>query len=314
MLARYAQEPLARGPEAAGLQEPDFVLTAAPIYIGIAAVLLLAVWPTRRDAIRLIQRLGISDPTDLEIDEARRYLKRHRIPYAVIYLTLSTVTSLVLPSGRPPLEAILLAVALTGGFIAEGIAWSSGHTATPGGAPAPQYTARALIPGWTVTLAGILLGTLGVLSTAALLGQDWALLVIPSPAPALISVAAALLIATASVWLAVHRRARCSDRIDAALRQRSARVSVMLALLAAAAIAAYCGSAAAAYTFVALGFSGAIAMNCRRQPAVGPSNGGNQTAGSTGSRNDPAPAPAQQAVAGPRQLPSTHAGDETRAQ
>jgi hypothetical protein len=240
------------------MSEPDLVLTAIPLYIGIAAVLVLVQWPARPQAIRLLQRWGVSAPTDLEIEEARRHLRRRQFAHPLFYLTYSISTLLLLPE-PPPLLALILAIMITGGLFSEVvITWQSGPDAGADDA-ARRHSVRALIPAWTSTLAAVLFGAFAVLTGAAFLGQAWAIRVIPDPVPtAACGAAAAALFTATSIWLTVHRPARSAARADAALRLCTARTSLALGLLAISGPATL-GSSPAGYLFAALGLAAAFA-------------------------------------------------------
>jgi hypothetical protein len=251
------------------MSEPDLVLTAVPIYLGIAAVLFLVQWPARPQAIRLLQRWGVSEPTDPEIAEARHYLRRRQLAYPLFYLVYSISTLLLLPD-PPPLLPLIVAIMITGGLFAEVmITWRTGPAVVPADL-APRHRARALIPAWAFTLAVLLLAALALLTGAALLGQPWAMRVIPDPVPTLACGAAAALFSTTTIWLTVRRPPRPAARADAALRLCTARTSLALGMLAVSGVAALSGSPAG-YAFAALGLAAAFATTSsgrKRGPAV----------------------------------------------
>lgn len=56
--------------------------------VAIAVVLLLALWPVRSRAVALLRRWGVDDPTDVETDDALSYLRRRRLAYPGLYLTV----------------------------------------------------------------------------------------------------------------------------------------------------------------------------------------------------------------------------------
>lgn len=251
------------------MSEPDLVLTAVPIHLGIAVVLFLAQWPARPPAIRLLQRWGVSDPTDVEIDEARGHLRRRQLAYPLFYLVYSAGILLLLPE-PPPLLALILAIMITGGLFAEVlISWQGGQADAQDDA-APRHNARALIPRWAFTLAAVLLGVFALLTGAALLGQTWSVRVIPDPVPALACGGAAALFSATTIWLTVHRPARRAARADAALRLCTARTSLALGMLAVSGVAALGGSPTG-YAFAALGLAAAFATTSssrKRRPAA----------------------------------------------
>jgi hypothetical protein len=240
----------------------NITVPAVLVHVGFAAVLLLALWPVRSRAAGLLRRWGVGDPTELETDEALRYLRRRRLCYPGLYLAISLGASLVAPEPAP-LPALVLAVLLAGGLIADVIGWQPGTAATSADTSAPRQPARgqparALIPWWSFTLASVLFGAVELLGGAGLLGHRWALAVIPSPGLALGLGSAAVLASAATIWLAAHRPTRGSARAHEALRLRSARVGLGLGMLALSTIGASGGSPIG-LAVAALGLAGALA-------------------------------------------------------
>jgi len=202
--------------------------------------------------------MGVSEPSELEVEDARRYLKQRQIPYTVFYLALSIGNSLLLPSEPLPLVASSQPLCSWAG--------SSPKCSRGGGVAAPRVTLTRPHSD-PRTSAGPLVGThpgrraarrAGAAERSRAAQTSMSAPSDPHPVPVLTGVAAAALFSAASVWLAVHRPARCSDRVDEALRLRSARVSAALATLAAAAIAAYFDSPATGWIFATLGLTRAI--------------------------------------------------------
>jgi hypothetical protein len=233
------------------LVQANLTLPTTLTQIGIALVMLFALWPHRRQAGELQRRWGVGEPTGLETDEALRYLRHRRLAYPGLYLVISLGTSLWLP--EPPL---IFAVLLAGGLLGEAIDWQRGRGATWVRTSAPRSStaqrARALVPRWSFALAGVLLAAVALLIGAGLLGQAWALQVIPAPGIALLVGSAAGFAAVAVVWLAASRTTGRSTRTGAALWLRSARVAIALGMLALAAIGASGGSQLG-FGFVTLG-------------------------------------------------------------
>jgi hypothetical protein len=251
------------------VSELDVVLAAVAFYLGIAAMLVLVQWPARPQAIRVLQRWGVSDPSDPEIAEARRFLRRRQLAYPLFYLTYSISILLLLPE-PPPLLALILAIMITSQVFAEVVITCQSSPAAAAVNPAPRQTARALIPAWAFTLAAVLLGAFALLTGAALLGQAWAVRVIPDPVPALACAAAATLFCATSIWLTVRRPARPAARADAALRLCTARTSLATGMLAVSGLAALGGSPAG-HGFAALGLAAAFATTSsarNRRPAA----------------------------------------------
>jgi hypothetical protein len=59
------------------LVQANLTLPTTLTQIGIALAMLLVLWPGRRRAGELLQRWGATEPTDVETDEALRYLGSH---------------------------------------------------------------------------------------------------------------------------------------------------------------------------------------------------------------------------------------------
>jgi hypothetical protein len=241
--------------------------------IGVAAVMLLAGWPSRRAAGALLQRWGAVEPTELETDEALRYLERRRLAYPALYLAISLATSLLLPD-----PALILAVLLTGALLGEVIDWQRGRRAArPHSSTAPRSStadpAPPLIPWWSLALAGMLLAAIVLLIGAGLLGQAWALQVIPAPGHALVVSSAAVLASATVICLAAHRPTGPTAGAHAPLRLRSARVGLALGMLALATVGASGGSPLGG-VFAALSLVAAVAttapVRCTRRPATTP--------------------------------------------
>lgn len=270
----------------AGLVQANLTLPTTLTQIGIAVVMLLVLWPPRRHAGDLLRRWGVGEPTALETDEALRYLRRRRLAYPALYLVTSLGTSLWLPE-----PALILAILLAGGLLGEAIDWQQGRGAarigtqhgsvTPALRSCTAQRARAqmpaLIPWWSLALAGVLLAAVVLLIGAALLGQVWALRVIPAPGLALLVGSAAVLASAAIIGLAAHRATRCTGRAEATLWVRSARVGLALGMFALAAIGASGDSGLEAAILAGVGVGGAVATTAPVRSRVGSVAAASQT-------------------------------------
>jgi len=258
----------------AAANHPDFVLTATPIYIGYTLVLFLALWPTRRGVTKLLRRHDPAEPTDTEIDSALRQLFLRRLPYPAVFLGFTIVaTGALLPYERIGGHVIALVVATVGLLLAEVITWVT----TRGGA---RLQRQPVIPWWTITLAAAPLAVLALLGAATLLGQGWAVQLVPQAGTALAIVAVAATTYMVIIWLVAHRPpVRGPARIDSLLRARAARFSVLLALLTSAAIAVHCAARELAFGVAGVALVGALAASWQRppqassQPAAEPARG-----------------------------------------
>jgi hypothetical protein len=159
-----------------------------------------------------------------------------------------------------------LASLLVGGLLAEIIALPP-RRATNEEAPLDDRRVRDLVPVWSIWTAAVLLGGLVALATAALVGVE-AGQVLPSPWWALLLGFGAAATGATIVWLAVRWPPNRRNRADDALRLRSARVGIGLAMAAIGAIAASGGGVVGLALGVA-GIVGWLATTARVRPPAG---------------------------------------------
>jgi hypothetical protein len=230
---------------------------------GIGLVLLIALWPLPARAARLLERWGVAEPDELETNEALHYLKRRRLLYQGLYVTISLATSLYFPRGSA--LATVLASLLVGGLLAEILALPSLRT-TNEDPSLDHRRVRDLVPVWSIWMAGVLLSGLVVLATVALAGAE-AGQVLPSPWWALLLGFGAAATGAAIVWLALRRPPTRPSRADDALRLRSARVGIGIAMAAIGAIAAS-GGAVVGLALGVAGIVGWLATTARVRPST----------------------------------------------
>lgn len=224
---------------------------------GIGLVLLIALWPLPARAARLLERWGVAEPDADETNEALRYLKRRRVLYPALYVTISVATSVYLPGAG--LFSTVLASLLVGGLLAEIAALpprqAPNQEASPGQRRVPD-----LVPVWSIWTAGVLLAGLLAMVAVSVVGPER---VVPYPWWALLLGLGAAATGAAIVWLAARRPSAGrpstrQSRADDALRLRSARVGIGLAMAALGAIAGS-GGAVVGLALGALGIVGWLA-------------------------------------------------------
>lgn len=187
--------------------------------------ILIVLWPGERQGRRVLARWGVSEPFDAEVEVAVRYLKRRRFWYPWLWLGLPVLPKLVWPD-LPDSDTLssIFATLLSGGLLAEFLAQR------PARGPRREAVLESrrildFVPAWALVVAGIteLAAIVNLVFTVA--GFRLVL--------ALVAVAASWLI----VLLAVRRPAQATDRVDLALRCRSARVALGLGIGSAAGLA-----------------------------------------------------------------------------
>jgi hypothetical protein len=218
----------------------------------IGVVLLIALWPLPARAARLLERWGVAEPDTDETNEALRYLKRRRVLYPALYVAISVATSLYLPGTA--MFSTVLASLLVGGLLAE-IAALPPPQATDQEASLGQRRVPDLVPVWSIWTAGGLLAGLLAMVAVSVVGPGR---VVPSPWWALLLGLGVAATGAAIVRLAARRPSTGQSRADDALRLRSARVGIGLAMAALSAIAAS-GGAVVGLALGALGIVGWLA-------------------------------------------------------
>jgi hypothetical protein len=218
----------------------------------IGLVLLIALWPLPARAARLLERWGVAEPDADETNEALRYLKRRRVLYPALYVTISVGTSLYLPGAG--VFSTVLASLLVGGLLAEIAALPSPQAIDQETSPG-QRRVPDLVPVWSIWTAGVLLAGLLAMVAVSVVGPER---VVPDPWWALLLGLGAAATGAAIVRLAARRPSTGQSRADDALRLRSARVGIGLAMAALGAIAAS-GGAVVGLALGALGIVGWLA-------------------------------------------------------
>src|SRR5437763_13692055 len=191
--------------------------------VGLA--ILIVLWPGERQGKRVLAGWGIKDPSHDEVTAAVQYLRRRRFWYPWLYLLLPAVPRLF-GSELPDLSFMgtIFVILLAGGLVAELLAQRSARGPRR---EAVLETRGVLdfVPAWALVLGAVTeLAAVANLAFAASWPRLWLALVL-------------LLASWVIVLLAVRRPSAGTDRVDLALRCRSARVALGLGIGSAAGLA-----------------------------------------------------------------------------
>ena len=188
---------------------PEWAWTA--VYLGAAGlVLTMMLWPTPSTGKRLLRKWQVTDPTEAQVTDAVRYLRKRRLLYPWIYLAGAFG-----PDFKPEMTTHLVIVVLGGALLAELIALRPPRSAQRVASLTPRRLADVASTAVLVLYLVIVLGVLVHLC----LEQQW------QRAGWLVLSAAAVAVIT---WAAVARPASGDLRVDMALRTRSVHVSAGL--------------------------------------------------------------------------------------
>jgi hypothetical protein len=208
--------------------------------VGVAAVLLLIMWPTRYSGKRLLQCWGVAEPTGRQSAEAACYLRQRRILSVVLFVIVPAFTALLWPApadqrSRTGIIVPLLAAMLIAELIAT-LRPASGVRV----ASLDRRTWRDLVPLWAIAVYGVLVAWTVTLVVLAFAAQPWAdryaavdpgaydraVLTHPTGWYTLGGLAVCLAVVGVLVYLAVRRPSVPDADVDFALRTRTARVAV----------------------------------------------------------------------------------------
>jgi hypothetical protein len=201
----------------------DWLVRTVLPAVGVAAVLLLALWPTARSGRRLLRTWGIPRPRPDQVDVAVGYLRQRRILYVAGFLLLPPLVGLVL---RPEAPGVRLFVPL---LVAMLVAETVATLRPAGGVRVARLDRRGwqdLVPRWAVVvLAAMALLTAG-LAGYGLTQARGPETVEQTSGAALVYLVVCLAMVGLLVHLAVRRPSVLDEAVDAALRRRTARVAV----------------------------------------------------------------------------------------
>lgn len=182
---------------------------AVVVFVFFGLVLLVLLWPTAANGKRLLKKWQVADPTDAQVEDAVRYLKRRRLLYPWLYPAIGYFT----PLGEG--QGDILVTVLAGSLLAELLALRPPRTARR----VATLTPRGL---FDVAAKGVLVSyVVLVLAAAIYLGVRlrWDLVGWLGLSVAVVGVI---------IWAAVIRPATGDEAVDMALRARSVHVSAGL--------------------------------------------------------------------------------------
>ncbi|TNC26953.1 hypothetical protein [Amycolatopsis alkalitolerans] len=188
--------------------------------LGVAAIMglyglaiLIVLWPGPKHGRRLLQRWGVTSPSEMDIDESVRYLKRRRFWYPWLFFVIP-LTGLGHESGIWAIGGTMLLGALLG----ELLAWRPPVHARRE-AMLSRRVLTDLVPAWAlILLAASLAG--GMVRT--IIEREWPQLGVTIGCTVVVGVV---------LVLALRRPAAGDAAVDLVLRARSARVAAGLAIV-----------------------------------------------------------------------------------
>lgn len=234
------------------------------VYGFLGAALLYVLWPTVHGGRKFLARWGIDDPTEEQGVQAKKYLRDRRLLYPVLFL-LGPIVAIPVADGlgvRAPDPGVVgyLAPVIIALLIAEVVA-ALRPVRGPRIATLTPRRWTDLVPRWAMAvLAGLTLVATG-LAVVALLAQPWAdraVALIPADGTwtsadgnatvsipehyreeigqpmawaVLVGITFCLVVVLGIVRLAVRRRSVADAQVDAALRTRTARVTVGIGIV-----------------------------------------------------------------------------------
>jgi hypothetical protein len=172
-------------------------------------VLLVVLWPIASTGKRLLEKWQVADPSEAQVEDAVRYLKRRRLLYPWLYVGMAFVPSYDTTTYKT------LVVVLAGSLLAELLALRPSRDARR----VATLTPRGL---FDIASKGVLI-SYAVIVVAAMIyvGIDrrWDLVG---------WLALSVLVVVVIIWAAVTRPAIGDEVVDMALRTRSVHVSAGL--------------------------------------------------------------------------------------
>ncbi len=184
-------------------------VTAVVVFVFVGLVLLVLLWPTAANGRRLLKKWEVPDPSESQVQDAVRYLKRRRLLYPWLYPAIGYFT----PLGDG--NSDILVTVLAGTLFAELLALRPPRRARREATLAPrglrEIGSRYVLGSYAVFVAG----------AAVYLGmsQNWL-------RTGLLALSAVAVVAI--IWAAVARPANGDQVVDMALRTRSVHVSAGL--------------------------------------------------------------------------------------
>jgi hypothetical protein len=193
--------------------------TAVVVFVFVGLMLLVLLWPTAANGKRLLKKWEVPDPTDAQVQDAVRYLKRRRLLYPWLYPAIGYFTPLGNGNGD------LVVTVLAGTLLAELLALRPRRAARRVATLTPRGL-RDIASKW------VLLWYVAIVITSVIyLVIDWR--------PWQILWLALSVVAVSVVtWAAVARPASGDEIVDMALRTRSVHVAAGLGAAVAGALPA----------------------------------------------------------------------------
>ncbi|MET9226813.1 hypothetical protein [Lentzea sp. NPDC003310] len=179
------------------------------VLAGVGLFLLIMLWPTASTGTRLLRKWQVPDPSDAQVEDAVRYLKRRRLLYPWLYVAVGFV-----PLGDDSTKQLLVVV-LAGTLLAELLALR---------VPRQSRRVASLAPRGLFDIAakGVLISyPVVVLAMAVFLAVNGEWVRVGW-------LALSVLVVAVIVWAAVVRPATGDETVDLALRTRSVHVSAGL--------------------------------------------------------------------------------------
>lgn len=180
------------------------------VYVGVAGLVLTVVlWPTPSTGKRLLKKWQVADPTEAQVTDAVRYLRKRRLLYPWIYLAGAFG-----PDFGDDMTHLVIIV-LGGALLAELIALRPPRSSQRVASLTPRGLTDIASKGVLLSYVVIALGVLVHLGVQ----QQWQRMVWLAVSVAVVAVI---------IWAAVARPATGDERVDMALRTRSVHVSAGL--------------------------------------------------------------------------------------
>lgn len=191
--------------------------TTVVVFIFVGLMLLVLLWPTAANGRRLLKKWEVPDPTDAQVEDAVRYLKRRRLLYPWLYPAIGYFT----PLGNGNWDVLVTVFA--GTLLAELLALRPRREARRVATLTPRGL-RDIASKW------VLLCYVAIVITSVIyLVIDW------RPWQILWLVLSVIAVSVVT-WAAVARPANGDEIVDMALRTRSVHFAAGLGAAVAGAL------------------------------------------------------------------------------
>ncbi|MDX8029832.1 hypothetical protein SK803_06390 [Lentzea sp. BCCO 10_0856] len=179
------------------------------VVAAVGLFLLVMLWPIRSTGVKLLKKWQVADPTDAQVEDAVRYLKRRRLLYPWLYSVLWLV-----PKWGDDVDQLVVVV-LAGTLLAELLALRPRRGARREASLAPRglfdIASRWVLLTYVVFVV--------VVAVYLVISPRWT---------AVAWLAGSVLAVALAVWAAVARPADGDEAVDMALRTRSVHVATGL--------------------------------------------------------------------------------------